>query len=136
MEVSDETLKAIAEELDLGMQCFLNKETFEVISFPNEDIYGDFDIEDWQQEIDKVKNHPDHFIEIERRKSAEAYRAMEWFIEDVADEEAKIKLTLAIAGKKPFANFEKQLHEFPELVDEWFEFNKDCIIDFIKQQLA
>jgi hypothetical protein len=136
MEVSDQTLKAIAEELSLGMKCFLNKETLEVISFPDEEKYGDFDIADWKEDIDKVKNDPTDFIEIEPRNSTEAFRAMEWFIDDVQDDGAKLKLTRAIAGKKPFAGFERQLQEFPGLMDEWIAFNKNCTIDFIRQQLS
>jgi t-SNARE complex subunit (syntaxin) len=136
MEVNDDILKAIAEELSLGIKCFLNKETSEVVSFPDEIKYGDFDIDDWKEDIDQVKNNPQDFIEIEPRNSSEAYRTMEWFIDDVQDEEAKLKLTQAIAGKKPFAGFERQLQEFPGLIDEWIAFNKECNIDFIKQQLG
>jgi hypothetical protein len=42
----------------------------------------------------------------------------------------------AIAGKKPFANFERQLQEFPGLIEEWSAFNNECNLDFIKQQLS
>jgi hypothetical protein len=136
MEINDESLKAIADELLTGMKCFLNKETLELVSFPDENKYGDFDSNDWREEIDQVKNSPHSFIEIQPRNANEAFRAMEWFIDGVENEEAKLKLTQAIAGKKPFANFELRLQEFPGMRDEWFAFNENCMIDFIRQQLS
>jgi hypothetical protein len=136
MEVNEEILKAIAEELRLGMKCFLNKETLEVLSFPHENGSAAVDMEDWREDIKTVKNDPGNFIEIKPRDASEGFRAMEWFIDGVENEEAKLKLTQAIAGKKPFANFELRLQEFPRLRDEWFAFNENCMIDFIRQQLS
>jgi Uncharacterised protein family (UPF0158) len=136
MEISDEILKEIAGEMDMGMKCFLNKETLEVVSFPDENKFDDYDDEDWREEIDKVENDPGNFIEIEPMDSKTGYRIMESFIEDLKDEPANERLMQAITGKKPFANFKIQLHEFPELVDQWYAYKENYTIDFIREQLS
>jgi hypothetical protein len=135
MEIDDGILKAIAEQTDMGMKCFLNKETLEVVSYPNEDQLFDFDENEWRDEINKVETNPGNFIEIEPMDSTAVFRAMEWFIDDIKDGKAKDKLTDAITGHKPFANFKLRLHEYPELLNEWYKFKEDCMIDFIKGQL-
>jgi hypothetical protein len=135
MELDDSILKTIAEELDMGMKCFLDKETSELVIFPEEEDLMEDEVSPWKEEIDKVETNPEKFIEFERMRSDESFRCMEWFIDDVENETAKEKLMNAITRKRPFAHFKDQLREFPEILEEWYKFKESCLIDFVKGQL-
>jgi hypothetical protein len=119
----------------MGMKCFLDKETSELVIFPEEEDLMEDEVSPWKEEIDKVETNPEKFIEFERMRSDESFRCMEWFIDDVENETAKEKLMNAITRKRPFAHFKDQLREFPEILEEWYKFKESCLIDFVKGQL-
>jgi hypothetical protein len=135
MEVSKEILKHIAEYLDSQLRVFLNTNTFEIVYFPGEDEAFDFDAEAWQPEIEKVNKAKDSFIEIEKPGSRESYKIMEDFIYSISDAKLKEKLTQAIEGRKPFANFKFQIDQSGAFREKWFKFKEDQLMDYVKNQL-
>ena len=80
-----ETIKEIAENLDMGMQCFVHKETGRLIVVPDQDQFYDMDMEAWEEELKELEYAGDQYLEIDKMRSPEAFRVMEDFIETVRD---------------------------------------------------
>lgn len=139
VKISNEILNEIAEDLEMGLSCFLNKKTGQLIAIPNDlDFLGDEladESEAWQEDIQIIKNSPDNFVQIENMTSSDSFRIMEDFIETVVDGQLKQELLLSIQMKKPFAHFKSAIGSSANERERWFEFKKQQFIEWIKDQL-
>lgn len=137
MKVPKEILDQIADNLESGLKSFLHKETFEVISFPDEDSFPGMDSELWQEEFDKLENDESgNFFEIKKMESSESYKVMEDFVYSIDDSQVKAKLIQAIEGYKPFANFKHQLLNAGEYRKLWFQYSRERLVEFVRDQLS
>lgn len=133
-----ELIKSIAEEIDMGMICFLNTDTLEVESVLGEsyNAYGDDDFKDFYQEVyDKVDNWV-NLIRIEPPQSWQSFKIMEDFIETcISDgDSVKKRLRAAISKKKPFQNF-KFIIDDSRYRQCWFDFKQSKLEQFVLEQL-
>jgi hypothetical protein len=110
-------IKEVAEYLEMNCIVYVNPESLEIDFIPKDydstltDIEFDFDkVEDW--------------IEIEPLVSHESYKIMESFVESLPAGKEKNKLTNAIIGHKPFANFNRLIHDSDER-ENWFMFRSN-----------
>ena len=134
MEVSKEKLKEIVDQLDFGFKVFININSQEIVSFPDED--QGFDIDPvWQDEVAKVRKNKKAYFEIEPLTSRESYEIMESFIGTIKDEHISAVLLQAIEGRKPFANFNHQIHQLDAEKKEWFEFKESQLMEYVRNQL-
>ncbi|HTE27161.1 UPF0158 family protein [Flavitalea sp.] len=135
MKVSKEILNDIADSLEAGQICYLHKETLEIIQFPDKDkdLYEDMEV--WQEEIDKVFDDREKYIEIKGMVSSESFSVMENFVLSLEDNFVKSRLLQAIEGHKPFANFKHQIANAGEYRELWFKFRRDRNIDWVQEQL-
>jgi hypothetical protein len=76
-------------------------------------------------EIDEDDDDPDRWLWVHCEGSHDGYRDMEWFIEDLDDEELANRLARAIAGRGAFRRFKDGLSEHPELMARWHAFSND-----------
>ena len=136
MQVSNEKLKEIADNLDTGFRCYFNIETQEIVTFPDEDRFPDMDTEDWKDDMKKVKKNRKKFKEIESMDSSESFKIMEDFIDSIDDETLKSRLTQAIEGYKPFANFQFQIDRSGPFREMWFAFKANKMIEWVNDQLS
>ena len=121
-------ISEVAGNMSTGLISFVNTETLEVDGMPKE-IYPDllFDEEDEEEKddvySDEIFSLPKwkDYITIEPLESSEAYRIMEYFVDNLPKGNAKNMLNNAINGKKPFANFNNFIHQ-SEYRELWFEF--------------
>ncbi len=136
MDVSNETLQGIVDELEVGLKCFLNIKTHEVVAFPDEDQRLGMDSEIWETEIEKVENDVEDFIEIKNMTSSESFLIMEDFIGTVGNARLKAKLNQAVQGHKPFSNFKHLIDQSVNYRNKWFAFKKDKLIEWVVIQLS
>lgn len=127
LKVSQDAIRRIAQELDLGCICFLNTETLEVesILMNLSDAYVDRELSDLVDDIlDKV-NSWEKSIKIKPPNALEYYKIMEHFVEHCIPENASLKMRLedALAQKKPFRNF-KDIVENSKYSQTWFDFKQ------------
>lgn len=138
------TIKEIAENMQMSLISYFNPNTMEIESIPkdyydnfveevDEDLYSDLKYKEWE-----------NCIEIEPLESHESFKIMERFVgrlENVDRKEASY-LWRALKGKKPFANFNHQIHN-SEYREDWFAFRQkelegyvahNYFYDFIKQE--
>lgn len=135
MEISKEILNDIVDTMEMGLKCFLHRETFEVVSYPDPEEHLDMDPEDWEEAIGKVKKNKKKFIEIEAMTSSGSFKVMEEFIESLDNSDTKIRLVTALEGRKPFANFNHQIDNSGEYRELWFAFKRQKSIEWVQNQL-
>ena len=109
----DRIVKEIAEYLSMGHIVFVNTETLEIDGIPKD--YDSF-VSDYEFDYDKVAD----WIEIKPLESHESYEIMESFVENLPDGKEKEKLSNVINGHKPFANFNRLIHD-SEYREDWFK---------------
>lgn len=134
MQLSKEKIKEIADNLETGFRCFLNIETHEIVTLPDENKHPDMETEAWKEDMEKVENDPAQYKEIESMSSSDSYQVMEDFIDSINDESMKSKLTQAIEGHKPFANFKFQIDRSGPFREMWFAFRTQKTIEWVKGQ--
>src|SRR5688572_17246374 len=99
MEVPREILNDIADSIEAGYKCFIHRETFEVVKYPDDlDGFADFSDDDdaWKEEKKKIKKHKKKFVEIEDMDSRHKFRVMEAFAASLEDNPTKIRLITAL----------------------------------------
>ena len=106
-------VKEIAEYLEMGHTVFVNPETLEIDSVPKN---YDSMATGIRFNYNKVKN----WIEIEPLESHESFEIMESFVESLPDGKEKNRLADTIGGYKPFANFNRLIHNSVER-ENWFK---------------
>ncbi len=113
-------VKEIAEYLEMGHVVFVNPETLEIESIPE-----DYDplVTDFEFDYDDMEN----WISIEPPESCESYKVMEAFVERLPKSKMRDELVDAIDGYKPFANFNRLIHNSKEC-EEWFRY-KTCQLE-------
>lgn len=134
MKLSDEQIKEIAGELEIGMVCYIHRKTGELVSFPNPEQFYDGDFEAWQEDMDKVENNGNDYFAIRAMKSFEAYQVMEDFAETIEDPIYKGRFFERLSLRKPFANFNHLVHNSPYRED-WFAFKTQSFRTFVQKQL-
>jgi len=107
-------VKEIAEYLEMGHTVFVNPETLEIDSMPQD--YDPIVTDDFDFDCDKVEG----WIEIEPLESHESFEIMESFVESLPNGKEKNRLADAIGGYKPFANFNRLIHNSEER-ENWFK---------------
>ena len=136
MEVPKKILNEIAEYLETGFLCYLHRDTFEVVAFPDPDQFSDMDSEAWKDDISNVRRSKKKFIEIEKMTSTDGFKVMEEFVETLGNNSTKIRLLTALEGRKPFAKFKFQIDNSGEYRDLWFTFRRQKNIEWIQSQIS
>ncbi len=135
--ITSEKIKEIAGELDTGMLCFYHIVTGEIESYPDElKGHSGFDEELWQDIIDKVESNYGEYIRFEGMESSESFQMMESFIAHIKDKKISLDLEEAIHLRKPFQNFKNRLYDYPEVLEDWYTFKDEQIINWVQEQLT
>ena len=125
-------LKTVAEELQMGMVCYLHRQTGEVVSFPDPQQFPDTSA--WQTEVDLVATESDSFIAIEPMSSRESFAIMEQFV-DQLPANFQQPLRDALARPKPFRQFKEVVDGLGHYRQEWFVFRDAKTIEWLWEQL-
>ena len=135
MGISQQILSDLADDIEMGFVCFIHKETFEVVSYPDPDRFGDMETEMWKSEISKIKRQKKKFIQIEKKDSFQKFKVMRQFVDSLENNSTKVALLIALEGPKPFANFKDNIHNSGDYRDLWFAFLKKRNIEWIRNQI-
>lgn len=135
MEIPIEKINEIADHLEAGFNCFIHRETYEVVAFPEDNLYLDLETDAWKEERNKAKKNKKKFIEIGQMVPSEAFRVMAAFVDALPIDAIKIRLLVALEGKKPFANFKHQIHNSGDYREQWFAFKREKLVAWIQEEL-
>ena len=134
MEISDTILNDLAQNLEMGMQTYIHKDTLEIFAIPTPEMLLDFE-DYWKEDIKIFKKNKKKLIEIKPIPSHESYKLMEKFVELVDDKRIRGKLLTALGGRKPFAHFKNQVDYSGPYREMWFAFKNEQMMNWVRQQL-
>jgi hypothetical protein len=128
-------IKEIAEQLDCGMRCYINKETGEIKAVINFESWQTDDREPWEDVLNDLDENWDKYVEIERMESHESFEIMADFGENVDSRELRDSLINALNRKHPFQNFKWVVDNSGPYRQKWFDFKNQRLIEWVKDQL-
>ena len=135
----------IAQYMDMGMICYLNRETIALSTIPLE-MYYEVDhcksADEMKQKLDELYGWQsvefldwDNPIEFRPFPSDLSFDIMEEFTDNLPnDEKLRPKLINALQDRKPFANFGRIIDN-SDLREEWFEFKREYLDNLVAEDL-
>jgi hypothetical protein len=129
INLTKDQIKEIADQLDCGMKCYVDKETGAIQATPDFDL--GIDDEMWTDVIDELEENWDNYVEIERMGSREAFDVMADFAESVDGKE----LRNALNKKHPFRNFNWVIHKSEKYREKWFDFKNQRLIEWVEKKI-
>ena len=135
--LNQETINEIAGQLEIGNNCFINKETKEIKFTPDFDANPYYDEETWKEELQflEMVDEDDDWIKIESMTSHHSFRMMEEFIDTVDNMHLKSGLIKALEGKNPFRNFKISIDDSGAYREQWFRFKEEGLRRWVEEQL-
>jgi hypothetical protein len=131
---TEEQIKEIAGSMEAGFRSFFNLKTGELKMLPALDLL-DEDEESWKKVIREIEKNRKFYYEFQMIDSRESYRIMADFAESVNDKKIKENLVEALNRPKPFRNFKFQVDNSGEYRNQWFAFQIERYIEFVKKQI-
>ncbi len=137
MQITEEKIREIAENLDVGLRCFYHLKTGEIETTPDFDRndWFDYDTELWQEILDKLDENRGDYFEFEKMTSHESFEVMADFAETVDNKKLQDRLYRALNKSKPFRNFKWEIDNSGEYRQKWFDFKNQRLIEFVKNQI-
>ncbi len=134
MKLSDQQIKDISDYSNSGMKCYVNLDTWEFDYMPDFDHFGVYgETEGWDEVIAKVDGWDNHIV-IEGMSSRDSFKIMERFLPKVKKTKLRNRLAHALEKRKPFRHF-KDIVEYEETREAWFEHRDQQQIEFTKEQI-
>lgn len=116
-------VKEIADNMGAQLISFVVPETLEIDAVPQQLEYVDIDkqvyISDWENRV-----------KIDPLDSHDSYEIMENFVAQFPNNREKNRLSAAVSGYKPFASFNRIIHQ-SEFREKWFEFRQKELERFV-----
>ena len=134
INLTKDQIKEIAEQLDCGNRCYINKETGDIKTTPDFDN-GYADEELWADVLEELEENWDKYIQIEKMESHESFEIMADFAENVDSRELRDGLINALNKKHPFQNFKWVVDNSGPYRQKWFDFKNQRLIEWVKDQL-
>lgn len=120
--LTQEQIKAIAEQIDSGFRIYWNKNDGELLYIPDPDEQPEYDMDDWSDDVEKLAANETDYLEIEHMRSRDSFKIMASFIETLADTEMlKVRLREALAKRKPFSEFKYVIDTSGAYRQKWFD---------------
>jgi hypothetical protein len=134
IKLTKDQIKVIADYLDSGLKCYVNKETGKIIYTPDFDS-GYSDEELWAEDMNELEENWDSYFAIEKMESHESFEIMADFAESVDNRELRDNLIRALDKKHPFRNFKWVVDNSGPYRQKWFDFKKQKLIEWVNNQI-
>jgi hypothetical protein len=135
ISLTKDQIKEIAEQLDCGMRCYINKETGEIKTTPDFDnSYTDDEL--WTDVLIELEENWGKYVEIERMESRDSFDLMADFAESVESRELRDSLINALNKKHPFRNFKWVVDNSGPYRQKWFDFKNQSLIGWVEKKLG
>lgn len=135
MKLSQKQINNIAQTLDMGLVCYIHKETGEVKEMQTEESAEMGGVEEeWKEEMEVIEKEPDKWVLIEAMMSGDSFRIMEDFADQVRNKGLKNHLIEKLNNRRPFANFKRTIDN-SDVRDEWFEFKQKGYEAWVRHEL-
>lgn len=135
LTLTEEQIKEIAEQLDCGFRCFWHKVIGEILFVPdfNNELYAHSGL--LEDELQKLENNFDDYIEIEKPSSSDSFEIMTNFTAQL-DENDKLKnrLIKALNNRKPFREFKLIIDNSGAYRQQWFDFKNGQLKQLVRER--
>jgi len=135
ISLTKDQIKEIAEQLDCGMRCYINKETGAIQITPDFDNWYTDD-ELWTDVLIELEENWGNYVEIERMESRDSFDLMADFAESVDSKELRDSLINALNKKHPFRNFKWVVDNSGPYRQKWFDFKNRSLIEWVEKKLG
>jgi|SRR5690554_7659502 len=146
MEESKQNPKAadivneIAQNIDMGMDCYYRPKTKEVLTLFSEDMLMEYGDEEeyrtaFKDSLEKIEGHEEDFIKVGPLEGLESFKMMEHFVAEVPDPAFQNKLSNVLERRKPFRNFKFLIDNSP-FREDWFVFKQSELEKIVKNVLV
>lgn len=135
IKISKVLLKEIADYLDVGMRCFINKETGPLVTIPDSDSWVGFDEELWEDVTNELEENWDKYVDLPGMESHESFDLVADFTETINDEDLRTALINVLNKRHPFRNFKWVIDNSGPYRQKWFDFKNQRLIHWVKDQL-
>ena len=133
MKVTLKQINQIAQELQSGLQVFINRADFEMRSIIDPDnSFGDNEF--WDEELEKIENEWTDYVIITKMDSRDEFEIMEAFVDEINDLTLRGDLVKILHRKSPFANFKAEI-DLSSYRKKWFEFRQMKYEIYVKELL-
>ena len=134
IKLSKKQINCIAQDLDLGLMCYVDKITGEVRSIPPIDVSAG-NLELRANELNEIEKNRDQYILIGQMGSSDSFKVMRRFLGKVADPNLRQKLMLAISQNKPFRRFRNILDYNGDVLQDWYQFKQEEMERYVEKHL-
>ncbi len=127
-------VKEVAESIDAGFVCYINKQTREIYTLPknlNDEL---FEEDEEFEELMGTVNSWESVEVVEPLPSHESFEIMDAFAEYVPDTNFSIQLKDVLRRKKPFRGFKDMVDDSP-MRDTWFHFKEKYLEKYVYELL-
>jgi hypothetical protein len=135
ISLTKDQIKEIAEQLDCGMRCYIDKETGEIKTTPDFDNWYTDD-ELWTDVLIELEENWGKYVEIERMESRDSFDLIADFAESVDSRELRDSLINALNKKHPFRNFKRVVDNSGPYRQKWFDFKNQSLIECVEKKLG
>jgi hypothetical protein len=124
----------IAEEVNLGQTCYINKETKEFFCIPN---FEDTEVveEAFAAELAQLEEEKEQLIKLEQPDGKAGYKMMEDFVQAIDDFEIQSDFMEALYYERPFASFKQKVRKH-SYTSEWNHFRKEKLAELFEAIIA
>jgi hypothetical protein len=134
INLTKDQINEIAEQLDCGMRCYVDKETGTIQTTPDFDNWYTDD-ELWTDVLNELEENWDKYVEIERMESHDSFDLMADFAESVDSRELRDSLINALNKKHPFRIFKWVVDNSRKYRQKWFDFKNQRLIEWVEKKL-
>src|ERR1043165_6790394 len=104
LKLTVEMTKEIVGELQMGMLCFYNVRTSELVCYPDSDKFSD-DMDAWEEDMEKVERNEADYVQFDAMDSHESYRLMKRFVDEMPKGMVRERFAEVLEQRKPFMQF-------------------------------
>ena len=135
VRLSSKQINDIAQELDAGLKCYVNKDSGEYKSILDWDHMDDSE-GFWRKELGKIQAEWSNYVVIEKMSAHLEFGTMEGFAASIENEEIRDRLFYALSRNKPFRNFRNEVDYREDIRQRWFAFKQKVYEDYVREELA
>ena len=135
IKIANNQVYEMAQELDAGMKCYINKESGEYRSILDwDDLYDGEEF--WQEELEKIQTEWSNYIVVEKMPSHQSFGIMEDFTASIENQEIRNRLIYALGRNKPFRDFKNEVDYREDIRQQWFAFKQQAYEDYVRKELS
>lgn len=133
--LDESQLKDILDQQQIGMSCFVHRQTGQLITIPNLDQFSELETQDWQVDIHQVETFSEQYWQVPSPSSKDTFRFMEQFAVEQTEEPFRSKLLVILSRPNPFRHFKDAINRPGPYRQAWFAFRDEQILAWLKQQV-